>query len=306
MNFSQFQHITMQQLEVLVNLIDENSFSRAGNRMGLTQPSISKHIKNLEIFIDAPIIDRAQSGISLTAEGRVLYDYARKILKLRDEAKFKIESSSDTGQSHIFIGASSIPATYILPIVIGKYMKNNPSCIVHIHSGDSRDVIEMIYDGRVEIGFIGKPVTDKKMIAEPVWKDSLLLVFGKDHPYANTASLSVHELENISFIGREEGSGTRSVIEKAFKSASPGIKLNIICEMGSSEAVKESVVAGLGAAIISIHAVKREIASGIIKAIPIEGLNIARSFFMIYRKDFRPFKRHRGFMEFVRNITSLG
>ncbi len=302
MNFSQFQHITMQQFEVLVNLIEENSFSRAGNRMGLTQPSISKHIKNLETFIDAPIIDRAQSGISLTAEGRVLYDYARKILKLRDEAKFKIENSNDTGQSHIFIGASSIPATYILPIVIGKYMKDNPSCIVHIHSGDSRDVIEMIYDGRVEIGFIGKPVADKKMMAEPVWKDSLLLVFGKDHPYAKKDSLSVNELDNISFIGREEGSGTRSVIEKAFQSASPGIKMNIICEMGSSEAVKESVVAGLGAAIISVHAVKREIASGIIKAIPIEGLNIVRPFFMIYRKDFRPFKRHRRFMEFVRNI----
>jgi DNA-binding transcriptional LysR family regulator len=306
MNFSQFQHITMQQLEVLVNLIDENSFSRAGSRMGLTQPSISKHIKNLEIFIDAPIIDRKQNGLSLTPEGRVLYDYARKILKLRDEAKFKIESSSDTGQNHIFIGASSIPATYILPTIIGKYMTNNPACVIHIHSGDSRDVIEMIHDGRVEIGFIGKPVIDKKLATEPVWNDSLLLVLGKDHPYADSDSLPVSELEKISFIGREEGSGTRSIIEKAFKSASPGIKLNVICEMGSSEAVKEAVVAGLGAAIISVHAVKREIASGIIKAIPIENLNIIRPFFMLYKKDFRPLTRHSGFMEFVRSIPSLG
>jgi DNA-binding transcriptional LysR family regulator len=306
MNFSQFQHITMQQLEVLFNLIDENSFSRAGSRMGLTQPSISKHIKNLEIFIDAPIIDRAQGGISLTAEGRVLYDYARKILKLRDEAKFKIESSSDRGLSHIFIGASSIPATYILPIVIGKYMNDNPACVVHIHSGDSRDVIDMIHDGRVEIGFIGKPITDKKLTAEPVWNDSLLLVFGKDYPSACSGSLSISELANISFVGREEGSGTRSIIEKAFKSVSPEVKLNIISEMGSSEAVKEAVVAGLGAAIISVHAVKREIASGLVKTIPIEGLKIARPFFMIYRKDFKPLTRHRRFMEFVRNITLPG
>jgi DNA-binding transcriptional LysR family regulator len=305
MNFSQFQHITMQQLEVLVNLVDENSFSRAGSRMGLTQPSISKHIKNLEIFIDAPIIDRAQNGISLTAEGRILYDYARKILRLRDEAKFKIESSSDSGQSHIFIGASSIPATYILPVIIGKYLKNNPACVIHIHSGDSRDVTEMIYDGRVEIGFIGKPVNDRKLLVEPVWNDSLVLILPQNHPSANADSVSFQELVNIGLVGREEGSGTRSIITNALNSAFPGIKLNILCEMGSSEAVKEAVVAGLGAAIISVHAVKREIASGIIKAIPIEDLSIVRRFFMLYRKDFRPLTRHRGFMEFVRNITSL-
>jgi DNA-binding transcriptional LysR family regulator len=306
MNFSQFQHITMQQLEVLVNLIDENSFSRAGERMGLTQPSISKHIKNLEVFIDAPIIDRKQNCITLTAEGKVLYDYARKILKLRDEARFKIESSSDKGQNHIFIGASSIPATYILPNLIGKYTKNNPACVIHIHSGDSRDVIEMIHDGRVEIGFIGKPVNDRKISAEPVWNDSLMLVVGKDHPFAGYDSLSASELDKISFVGREEGSGTRSIIEKVLNTAATGIKLNVICEMGSSEAVKEAVMAGLGAAVISVHAVKREIASGAIKAIPIKGLNIVRTFFMIFRKDFRPLSRHRKFMEFVHNIHSLG
>jgi DNA-binding transcriptional LysR family regulator len=295
----------MQQLEVLVNLIDENSFSRAGSRMGLTQPSISKHVKNLEIFIDAPIIDRKQNGISLTAEGRVLYDYARRILKLRDEARFKIESLSDSSQNHIFIGASSIPATYILPSIIGKYMKNNPACIIHINSGDSRDVIEMIHEGQAEIGFIGKPVTDRKFSAEPLWNDSLMLVLGKDHPLSVVDSFQVSDLNKIPFIGREEGSGTRSIIENVLNMASPGIKLDFICEMGSSEAVKEAVVAGLGAAIVSVHAVKRELASGVIKAIPIKGLNIVRPFFMICRKDFRPLSRHREFMEFVRNINSL-
>ncbi len=302
MNFSQFQHITMQQLEALVNLIDENSFSRAGSRMGLSQPSISKHIKNLEIFIDAQIIDRKHNGISLTTEGKILYDYARKILKLRDEARYKIESSRDSGQNHIFTGASSIPATYLLPSIIGKYMKNKPACVIHIHSGDSRDVIEMIHDGRVEIGFIGNPVNDSKLSAEPLWNDSLMLVLGKGHPFTKYDSLTVSDLNKISFIGREEGSGTRSIIENALKTAAAGIKLNVICEMGSSEAVKEAVVAGLGAAIISVHAVKREIASGVIKAIPIKGLNIIRPFFMICRKDFRPLSRHREFMEFVRNM----
>ena len=301
MNFSQFQHITMQQLEVLINLIDENSFSRAGSRMGLTQPSISKHIKNLEIFIDAPIIDRSQNGVSLTPEGRILYDYARKILRLRDEAKFKIESSSGSGQTHIFIGASSIPATYILPPVLGKYRKDNPSCMVHINSGDSRDVVEMVHEGSVEMGFIGKPVTDKKLITEPVWDDTLILALGKDHALANADSLTFQELNNIGLVGREEGSGTRSIVENALNDASPGIKLNIICEMGSSEAVKEAVIAGLGAAIISIHAVKREIASGLIKTVPINGLNIKRRFFMLCRTDFRPLTRHREFMDFVRN-----
>jgi DNA-binding transcriptional LysR family regulator len=300
MNFRQFQHITMQQLEALVNLIDENSFSLAASRMGLTQPSISKHIKNLEIFIDAPIIDRSQNGISLTPEGRILYDYARKIIRLRDEAKYKIESSTDSGQSHIFIGASSIPATYILPTVLGKFRKDNPSCMIHISSGDSREVVEMVLDGSVEMGFIGKPVRDKKLTAEPVWDDTLVLVMGKDHPSADANSFAFQELLNICLVGREEGSGTRSIIENAINATFPGIKLNTICEMGSSEAVKEAVIAGLGGAIISIHAVKREIASGAIKCIPVDGLNIKRRFFMLFRKDFRQLTRHREFMDFIR------
>jgi DNA-binding transcriptional LysR family regulator len=305
MNFSQFQHITMQQLEVLVNLINENSFSRAGSRMGLTQPSISKHIKNLEIYIDAPIIDRGHNGISFTPEGRILYDYARKILKLRDEARSRIESSSDKVQNHIFIAASSIPGTYILPSIIGKFNENSPACVIHILSGDSSDVVEMIDEGQAEIGFIGKPVTDKKLSAEPVWNDSLMLVLGRAHPLAELDSLQLSDLEKISFVRREEGSGTRSIIENTLKTVSPGLKLNVICEMGSSEAVKEAVVAGLGAAIISVHAVKREIASGIIKSVPIKDLNIVRPFFMIYRKDFKPLTRHRKFMEYVRNIHSI-
>jgi DNA-binding transcriptional LysR family regulator len=300
MNFRQFQHITMQQLEALVNLIEENSFSLAGSRMGLTQPSISKHIKNLEIFIDSPIIDRSRNGISLTPEGRILFDYARKIIRLRDEAKYKIESSSNSGQSHIFIGASSIPATYILPTVLGKYRKDNPSCMIHIISGDSREVIEMVLDGSVEMGFIGKPAKDKKLTAEPVWDDTLVFVLGKDHPSADADSFTVQELLNIGMVGREEGSGTRSIIESAINSIFPGIKLNTICEMGSSEAVKEAVIAGLGGAIISIHAVKREIASGIIKTIQVDGLEIKRCFFMLLRKDFRPLNRHIELMDFVR------
>ena len=159
----------------------------------------------------------------------------------------------------------------------------------------------MIHEGQVEIGFIVKPINDRKLLAEPLWNDSLVLILPQNHPSVNADSLAVQELKKIAFVGREEGSGTRSIIENALNDASPGIKLNIICEMGSSEAVKEAVIAGLGAAIISIHAVKREIASGLIKTIPIDGLNIKRRFFMLWRKDFRPLTRHREFMDFVRN-----
>jgi DNA-binding transcriptional LysR family regulator len=300
MNNSQFKHITLQQLEILVNIIEQGSFSRAGEKLMLTQPSISKHIKNLEIFIDAPIIDRSLPGLALTEQGKILYSYAKKILNLRDEARLKVEAIETSGQKKLFIAASTIPAAYMLPKIIGSFRISFPSTMLHVLTGDSSEVIEMTCDSRAEIGFIGKPANDKKLSCEPVWDDTLILAFNPKIMVSIPDSITIKDLSNLPIIGREQGSGTRTIIEDRLTEISPGLKLNTICELGSSEAVKEALIAGAGAAIISVHAIKRELASGILKEAQVKGLTIKRSFNMIYPKDFKLLSLHRKFMEFAR------
>ncbi|MEN6467303.1 MAG: LysR family transcriptional regulator, partial [Syntrophaceae bacterium] len=127
-----FRNITIQQMDALVRVIEMRSFSRAAKSMNLTQPALTKHIKNLEDAIGFRVAERGYSGISLTREGRLLYDYARRILKLRDEAREKIINSRLNEDGNIYISASTIPATYILPSVLSSFRRAAPGIKAYV------------------------------------------------------------------------------------------------------------------------------------------------------------------------------
>ncbi len=294
----QFRFITLQQLEALVSLVEERSFSEAARKMLLTQPSLSKHIKNLEDFTGCGLINRTKSGISLTAEGSILYGYAKRILRLRDEARDKILISKDAAAGIIFVAASTIPATYILPSVLTALKISRPEIMVHLSGGDSDSVIHMVLDGHAEIGFIGKSVTDRRLLSERIWADELILITRRGHPWEVSSGVSMAELAQEPFITREKGSGTMSEFEEFLKTKHDTMlsRFNIVCEMGSSEAVKEAVMAGLGVSVLSIHAVKRELLQGILAHIPLHGPRITRSLYMVRKRQFTPLPHHLEFM----------
>lgn len=305
MGMNQFRHITLQQLEAFAVLVEERSFSGAARRLLLSQPSLSKHIKNLEIFVDCGLITRSRDGVSLTEEGTILLGYARKILKLRDEAGDKIASLSDTASGHVSIGTSTIPSTYIIPALLKGLRALHPDITVHILSGDSGDVLEMVLNSRVEIGFIGRPALDNRLLSEQVWDDELVLVTGEGSSLKEGGQLAVEDILDEPFILREKGSGTRAMLEDYLRKQGlpPLSRFRAACELGSSEAVKEAVISGLGISILSIHAVKRELKSGLLRRIPLELPRITRSFYMITRKGFAPLPHHRIFMERARGFA---
>lgn len=300
----QFRHITLQQLEALVMLVEERSFSDAARKMTLSQPSLSKHIRNLEIFVDCPLINRTKTGISLTNEGMILFGYAKKILRLRDEAREKIITLKDTLSGHVYIGTSTIPSTYILPALLTGLKKDHPDIKVHILSGDSENILEMVLSSQVEIGFIGRHTHDSRIVCEPIWQDELILVAGGESRFRNLSKATIEDIIHEPFIIREKGSGTRAILEDYLKSQGlePLSRFTLACELGSSEAVKEAVISGLGISILSVHAVKREIKQGLLTRIPLETPRIQRSFFMITRRQFNPLPHHRVFIEYAKGF----
>ena len=297
-----YQNMTMQQLEALIHLVEERSFSRAAKKMHLTQPSLTKHIRNVEEALGAKIVNRSSRSLDLTAEGRVLYDYARRIIKLRDEARERVLRLREEEAGDIRIAASTIPATYILPYAIGGFRKKHPRIRTTVRTADSSDVIETVLDNGAEIGFIGKKPSGGKLIAEELWKDRLVLAVPAGHPWAKRRSIRVAQLSEAPFVIREKGSGTREALEECLRdTAGPGQpQLDIAAELGSSEAVKEAVIAGLGISVISVHAIRRELKSGILAALAIEGCPIERSFYLIYRRQFDLMAHHKIFLEYVR------
>lgn len=306
MKQDRFRNITIQQMDALVRVIEMRSFSKAARSMNLTQPALTKHIKNLEDAIGFRVADRGYAGISLTREGRLLYDYARRILRLRDEAREKIINSRLNEDGNIYISASTIPATYILPSVLSGFRRSAPGIKAYVRMGDSEEVIETIIEGRAEIGFIGKDPSSARLIAEPLWKDTLVLVAPAGHRWPDRISL--RDLEKEPLVIREKGSGTRETLEKYLKDrrGSGLSRLNIVGELGSSEAVREAVISGFGVSIISVHAVRRELEQGVLRQVDIKGFRIERNFHLIYKKQFDLMPYHRLFLKYLNEHNHAG
>ena len=303
MKNEELRGITLQQMEALVCIVEERTFSGAARKMYLTQPSLTKHIRNVEEILGMRILNRRSRGITLTPEGKILYDYAKRILRLREEAKEKIQRVRENEGGNIFICASTIPATYLLPRVLSDFRKAHPDIRFYMQNADSNEVIDMITGDRGEIGFIGKDPRSARLHTEALWKDRLVLAVPSDHPFVKKGSVTLSELSQEPFIVRERGSATREVFEGCLRDQKKLTlaSFNIISEVGSSEAVKEAVLAGLGVSVISIHAIVREIERGLIVEVPLKGCRIERYFYLIYRRQFALMHHHKLFLDFIKN-----
>jgi len=297
------KNVTIQQMESLVNLVEERSFSRAAEKMYLTQPSLTKHIKNLEEEIGARVVERKNTGVRLTAEGKILYECAKRVFRQIDDAGEKISRIRESESGTIYVAASSIPATYILPRALKAFKDIYSGIQCHVKASDSDSALGMILDDEAEMGFVGREIVHRQLNTIPLWKDRLILVIPASHRWHGRKKVSLDEVSKEPFVSRERGSATRKVLEEYLRK-STNLDLsgfNIVCELGSSEAIKEAVLDGLGVSIISIHAVKREMENGLLLEISMEDCSIERNFYMIYKIGFGFMKHHGIFLDFIRN-----
>ncbi len=284
--------------------MEAGSFSRAAQKMRLTQPALTKNIRNIEDFTGAKIVNRSKTGISLTPAGMILYDYARRIGKLRNETKEKFFRQVTDAGGDIDIGASTIPATYILPRSLGVFQRAHPDIRIHVQTADSMEVINMVLDRHVEIGLVGKKPVNNKLIAQKLWNDKLVLAVGKAHSWHNKKSVTMQQLAAEPFVVREKGSATREALELFLKEENLiGLsQFNICAELGSSEAIKEAVLAGCGVSVISIRAIERELMQGLICKVPLSGCNIERDFYLIYQRQMEITAVRKIFINFLKAI----
>ena len=307
MTNDRLKNLTLQQLEALIALVEERSFSRAARSMLLTQPALTKNIRNMEDYLGVKVVNRSNAGISLTPEGKILYDYAQRMVRLRKEACEKIQQMHENAGGDIYVGASTIPATYILPKAISELKKAHPEIRVFLKMEDSEEVMNMVLDHEVEIGCIGKKPLNRKLVALPLWSDRLILIAPGNHRWVKKGAVSLSEFLQEPFVLREKGSATRDVFEKYLKeNKSISLsQLNICGEMGSSEAVKEAVMAGLGVSFISMHAVARELARQTLCEIPVASCRIERELFLIYLKQFGLRLHHKTFVNFLKDHKTI-
>jgi DNA-binding transcriptional LysR family regulator len=301
-----FKNITLQQLESLITLVEVGSYTKASGILFLSQSSLTKHIQNMEDAAGTKLVQRSSAGITLTPEGQVLYGYAKRATRLRDEARERMERLKNQDSGHIYIAASTTPATYILPQLLTYMLPAHPEIKVHIQMHDSEEVLQMVLNNQAEIGFIGKETTNKKIESVRLCRDKLVLAVPPQHRLAGQPSVTIAELAKEAFVIREHGSATRAILE-GFLQQQGGNRLSqfsVICEMGSTEAVKEAILAGLGISILSVFAIKRELEQGLLMPVDIVAGSMERHFYIIHRKNFPFRKHHLLFLEIIKKLSA--
>lgn len=291
----------LHQIEIFCTLVRLKSFSKAADALYLTQPTVSGHIKNLETELGTRLLDRLGRRIIPTEAGDVLYRYGVRLLSLRDEARQEIDNVSGTVTGRLNIGGSTIPGAYVLPSYIRAFKKKYPSSSIRLLIEDTEKIASAVLDGDLCLGVVGAKTADPRLETHVFLKDELVVAAPSDHPWSNKKSITIDDLRTEPFIIREEGSGTRRIMEQRLQQAGmTPHELNIVAVMGSSDAVRQAVRAGLGVSILSIRAIRDDIEAGRIAALRIKGVQIERNFYIILLKGRSRSRLCSEFLDFLK------
>lgn len=289
--------MNLNQLKVFHITAKVRSFTRAAEALFLTQPGISKHIKDLEEYYGLRLFDRLGKRVVLTQAGEVLYTSTEKIFNIIDQTKVEIDEFRGLDRGTLNIGASITIGTYILPDILGRFRRAYPRLNISLDISLNREIVEKVLSNALDIGLLGAPTDDERLAMKLFFKDELAVIVPRGHEWALRDSVRPQDLLTQPFILTQQGSGTRVIVEERLKEA--GIFFKNELEFGNTEAVKKAVEAGLGISIVSRHAVLREERQGLIKSLRLSGVNLERHFYITYRKDKYLSKLLEAFMQFL-------
>ncbi|WP_321366135.1 selenium metabolism-associated LysR family transcriptional regulator [uncultured Desulfuromusa sp.] len=278
--------MTLRQLELFIAVAETRSFSRGAELIALTQSTVSQHIAALERETSTRLLDRTNKGIFLTAGGEVFLQHARRVLAERDVLLQSMAGLHGLEKATLNLGASNIPANYLIPCFLPVLKRNYPGISLTMKIGDSKEVLDELKSGQLELGIVGGRVDDEIYTYEPLLKDQLVMIVGPDHPLRGRQSITKEELEDEVIVLREEGSGTYQALLKAFLLA--GIDLEsfrVIARLGSNEAVRRAIAAGFGCAFVSDLSVQNNLRHGELFKVDVEGLSIERQLWLVRLRE---------------------
>lgn len=241
--------LNLHLLRLFAAVAQYGSFSQAAAILYISQPAVSKGVQELERQLDSVLIDRSNHKIELTEAGRLLHYYAQQIFALERSAETALEQLNGLERGQLAVGGSHTTGTYLLPRVLGNFHERYPGIQLSLDIGNTQQVVDWLLKSAVDIGFIEGPVDDPNLVITPWHVDRLVVIAPLEHRFAKQQAISFEQLLSEPFIIRESGSGTRAVSEQAIQERNA--ELRVAMELGSNQAVKEAVSAGLGLSIVS-------------------------------------------------------
>jgi len=272
----------MAQLEYFSSVVQEKSFSKAADRVFRTQPAVSIAIRRLEEEIGLPLLDRTQKTPVLTEAGQVVYDYAQRILGLRDQVSQAVTELQTLKRGRVRVGANESTSLYLLPELILAFRERHPEVKVEIFRHVSSHLPREVLERNVDFALMASKPEDRDLQAFPVLKDELVLIMSPKHPLASRPSVKIKDLGSEHFVAHNVKSGSRVKVVEAF--ARHHTPLNITLELATIETIKRFVQKRVGLAFVPGMCVREELERGVLVSVPVRGLTHNRILWAAHRR----------------------
>ena len=297
---------TLQQLRILKAVATEKNFTKAAAILYLSQPSLSKQIKNLEKNLDTLLINRERNQISLTESGKVFLQYSERILALCEESCRALIDLKNGDRGNLTVGASQTIGTYLMPQILALFAQNYPQIDLKVQVNSTHIIAKNIINREIDIAIVGGEISDdlkKNLTIQPFVYDELSLIISRSHPFAKKKNITKEDLYCLEFIMLNSNSTIKKFIDNILIQNQIETKqLKTILQLNSIEAIKTAVSLGLGAAFVSSSAIEKEIKLKTISIIKIENITIHRKLSIISNPGYY---KSKAFDFFFNELTRL-
>lgn len=268
--------LDLHKLQIFVTIAHLMNFTRAADQLHMTQPTVSQQLATLEAQFGTRLIERDTRRLRLTPAGEALLPYAEKLLRLSHEAYEATREAAGLADRTLRLGVGHTLAIYLLPDLLSRYKVLYPGYPVHISVGNTEQLLALVASGAAELALVGSPAEHPEIIVTPFMHDQLVAIVPPDDVWATRTDVELAELRERTLLTREPGSALHASVERLL--GAPHLASERVIQLGETEAIKRSVEAGLGAALIQGIAVEREVAAGHLRALRVTGGDMSRTY----------------------------
>jgi len=274
-----------RRLQVFHTVARLLSFTKAAETLHMTQPAVTFQVRQLEEYFNTRLFDRTHNRISLTEAGARVFQFSDKIFELYGEMENAVREMTGEISGSLTIGASTTIAEYMLPALLGDFRAKYPDVSIHLKVSNTDGIVSMVENNTIDLGVVEAPVSNKNLVVDECRRDYLVAIVPPGHAKAHLKKITLDELLEYPFICREEGSGTREVIaEHMARWSKSQTCMNVAMELGSPEAVKGAVEAGMGISVASNATIQKELRLDTLVAIELDP-PLERPFSFVHQKQ---------------------
>ncbi len=277
-------HVTLRQLRIFEEVARFGSMSRAAESLHLTQPAVSMQIKQLEERVGMALVEQVGRKLFLTDAGTELADHARRIGIQVAEAESALNQLRGLERGQLRLAVVST-ANYVVPRLIASFSARHPGVHISLQVANREVVLAALADNRTDLAITGQPPEGSDVVAQHFMDNPLVVIAPPTHPLAQRPRVELARLRDEVLLVREAGSGTRAAMERFF--IERGLELRTGSELGTNEAIKQAVQAGLGLGVISAQTIELELETGRLVVLPVEGFPILRHWYVVHRTQKR-------------------